>query len=250
MSLLPAADLALLAASGVLGGLANALAGGGTLLTFPAFLAAGVPPVVANASNALAIWPAHAAAAWAERATLAPLLPGWRGRALLLALGGAAGAALLLASGDRAFLALVPPLLGLATLLFALRRRLAGLAGRWLASPAASFVLAVYGGYFGAGLGVMLLAWLGLVLPAGTPPATANALKNLLASLVTAAGILLLVLAGAIDWPAALACLLGAAAGGWLGGRLAGRLPARWVEAFVILAGGGLTLFYGWRIYC
>ncbi len=244
-----AADLLLLALAGVAGGLANALAGGGTLLTFPAFLAAGVPPVVANASNALAIWPAHATAAWAERATLAPLLPAWRGRALLLALGGAAGAALLLASGDRAFLALVPPLLGLATLVFAVRRRLAALAGGWLGSPASSLVLAIYGGYFGAGLGVMLLAWLGLVLPPGTPPATANALKNLLASLVTAASILLLVLAGAIDWPAAAACLVGAIAGGWLGARLAGRLPARWVEAVVILAGAGLTLFYAWRIY-
>jgi uncharacterized membrane protein YfcA len=99
------------------------------------------------------------------------------------------------------------------------------------------------------GLGVMLLAWLGLVLPPGTPPAAANALKNLLASLVTAAGILLLVLAGAIDWPAALACLLGAMAGGWLGGLLAGRLPARAVEVVVILAGTGLTLFYAWRLY-
>ncbi len=243
------ADLLLLAVAGVAGGLANALAGGGTLLTFPAFLAAGVPPVVANASNALAIWPAHATAAWAERATLARLLPAWRGRVLLLALGGAAGAALLLASGDRAFLALVPPLLGLATLIFAFRRRLAALAGNWLASPAASLVLAVYGGYFGAGLGVMLLAWLGLVLPPGTPPATANALKNLLASLITAAGILLLVLAGVIHWPAALACLLGAVAGGWLGGRLAGRLPARAVEAVVILAGAGLTVFYAWKLY-
>jgi uncharacterized membrane protein YfcA len=243
------ADLLLLALAGVAGGLANALAGGGTLITFPAFLAAGVPPVVANASNALAIWPAHAMAAWAERATLATLLPAWRGRMALLALGGAAGAALLLASGDRAFLALVPPLLGLATLVFALRRRLAALAGPWLGSPFSSLVLAIYGGYFGAGLGVMLLAWLGLVLPPGTPPAAANALKNLLASLVTAAGILLLVLAGAIDWPAALACLLGAMAGGWLGGLLAGRLPARAVEVVVILAGTGLTLFYAWRLY-
>ena len=247
--MMPAADLLLLALAGVLGGLANALAGGGTLLTFPAFLAAGVPPVVANASNALAIWPAHATAAWAERATLAPLLPAWRGRALLLALGGACGAALLLLSGNRAFLALVPPLLGLATLVFALRRRLLGWAGPWLASPAASFLLAIYGGYFGAGLGVMLLAWLALVLPAGTSAATLNALKNLLASLVTAAGIALLILAGAIAWPAALACLLGAVLGGWLGARLAGRLPAAWVEACVILAGTGLTLFYAWRIY-
>jgi uncharacterized membrane protein YfcA len=244
-----AADLLLLALAGVAGGAANALAGGGTLITFPAFLAAGVPPVVANASNALAIWPAHATAAWAERATLARLLPAWRGRMAVLALGGAAGAALLLASGDRAFLALVPPLLGLATLIFAVRRRLAALAGGWLASPFSSLVLAIYGGYFGAGLGVMLLAWLGLILPPGTPPATANALKNLLASLVTAAGILLLVLAGAIDWPAAMACLGGAVAGGWLGGRLAGRLPARAVELVVILAGTGLTLFYGWRLY-
>ncbi len=244
-----ATDLLLLALAGVAGGLANALAGGGTLLTFPAFLAAGVPPVVANASNALAIWPAHATAAWAERATLAPLLPAWRGRMALLALGGTAGAALLLASGDRAFLVLVPPLLGLATLIFAIRRRLASLAGPWLASPFASLVLAIYGGYFGAGLGVMLLAWLGLVLPPGTSPAAANALKNLLASLVTAAGILLLVLAGAIHWPAALACLLGAVAGGWLGGRLAGRLPAKAVEAVVILAGAGLTVFYAWRLY-
>jgi hypothetical protein len=240
--------LLLLALAGVAGGLANALAGGGTLLTFPAFLAAGVPPVMANASNAVAIWPAHATAAWAERTRLRPLLAEWRPWAALLAVGGALGAALLLLSGDRAFMVLVPPLLGLGTLVFALRRRLQAWAGP-LGSRPAGLLLAVYGGYFGAGLGVMLMAWLALRLPPATPPATANALKNLLASLITLAGIALLVLAGAVDWPAAGAGLAGAVLGGWLGGRLAGRLPARAVEAVVILVGTALTLFYAWRVY-
>ena len=247
-----ASSLALVAGAGVLGGLVNALAGGGSLITFPAFLAVGLPPVTANATNALAAWPGHAAAAWAERQRLPALLRGRGREAALWVLGGAAGATLLLASGDRVFLALVPPLLGLATLLFALRRRLSAWGARHaalLAHPAPTLLLGCYGGYFGAGLGVMVSAWLAARLPADADAADVNLLKNALAALATSAGLVLLVLAGAIAWVPAAIGFVGALAGGWLGGRLARRLPPQVIAGAVIAAGGGLTLAWAWRIY-
>lgn len=246
------ASLALVAAAGVLGGLVNALAGGGSLITFPAFLAVGLPPVTANATNAVAAWPGHAAAAWAERDRLPALLRGRGQEAALWVLGGATGAALLLAGGDRLFLALVPPLLGLATLLFALRRRLAAWGARngvLLNHPAPTLLLGCYGGYFGAGLGVMVSAWLAARLPAEADPADVNLLKNALAAMATSAGLLLLVPAGAIAWLPAGIGFAGALAGGWLGGRLARRMPPRFIAGAVISAGALLTLAWAWRIY-
>jgi uncharacterized membrane protein YfcA len=239
---------ALILLASLAGGVANALAGGGSLLTFPAFLAAGLPPVTANATNAIAAWPGHAMAAWAEREKLPALLARHRGELLRMAAGGAVGALLLLAAGDRVFLALVPPLLGLATLVFALRGRLVG-AGRGLGDPRLGLPISVYGGFFGAGLGVMVMAWLAGRLPPGTGMAEANLLKNVLAAATTAAGILLLIGAGAVAWPEALVGLAGAIAGGWLGARVARLLPGAWIARIVIAAGTLLTLVYAWRVY-
>lgn len=242
------AALLLIFLASIAGGIANALAGGGSLLTFPAFLAAGLPPVTANATNALAAWPGHVTAAWADRDRLPPLLAAHRGEMLRMACGGLAGALLLLAGGDRVFLALVPPLLGLGTLVFACRVWIQRHAG-WLASPAAGLPLAVYGGYFGAGLGVMVMAWVSARLPPGTPPADANLLKNVLATSATTAGILLLAASGMVAWGGAAVGLAGAVLGGWLGGWLARRLPSAWIARIVIAVGGTLTLAYAWRIY-
>ncbi|WP_158292056.1 sulfite exporter TauE/SafE family protein [Paracraurococcus ruber] len=240
-------DLVLILLAGIAGGLANALAGGGSLLTFPAFLAAGLPPVTANATNAVAAWPGHVVAAWAERERVPALLAAHRAEFLRMAAGGLVGALLLLAGGDRVFLPLVPPLLGLATLAFALRRHLAR-GARALAHPVPGLLLALYGGYFGAGLGVMVMAWVAAREP-GLAPAEANLRKNLLATSATTAGILLLVAAGTVDWPAALVGLAGAVLGGWLGGRAARLLPPAWIGRIVIATGTLLTLGYAHRIY-
>lgn len=237
--------------AGVAAGLANALAGGGTLLTFPALMAAGLPPLVANASNALAVAPAHPMAAWAQRGQL-PAARAMRPLLLAALLGGAAGAMLLLATPARLFEAFVPGLIGLATLLFAaggaLQRALGGAPG-WRPRRALLLMLpcAIYGGYFGAGLGIMLMAVLRLAGEA--EPHRANALKNLLASAAVLAGILILGSAGLVAWGPTLAVLAGSVLGGWAGGRLAGRIPAAWLRGGIIAAGTAMTLFYAWRLW-
>lgn len=237
--------------AGVAGGLANALAGGGSLLTFPALMAVGLPPLVANATNALAVSPAHPMAAWAQRSELPPAATL---RPLLLAalLGGALGAGLLLATPARFFEAMVPALIGLPTLLFAaggaIQRALGGTPG-WRPHRAMVLLLpcAAYGGYFGAGLGIMLMAMLRL---AGEADAhRANALKNLLASAAVLAGLVILTGAGLIAWGPMLAVLAGSVLGGWAGGRLAGRIPAGWLRGGIITAGTGMTGFYAWRLW-
>ncbi len=248
--MLAAGEAALLLGAGLVGGMLNAVAGGATLITFPALLAVGLPPVVANASNALALTPGHLLAALADRAKLPPA------RALALPLlitlaCGIAGAVLLLATPARLFIALVPALIGFATLVFALgpalqraararapRRgvRLAGLAGG-----------ALYGGYFGAGLGVMLLAL--LVATGPEAPREANAVKNVLSTAAGLAAVLVLASAGTIAWGPALTMLAGAFAGGYLGGRLIAILPARAARAIVVTAGSAMTAAYAWRYW-
>jgi uncharacterized membrane protein YfcA len=248
---------ALLFAAGCMAGFANALAGGGALLVFPAMLAAGLPPTVANASTALAVWPGHAAAVPAALPALRPL-----GRRLLLhlglgALGAAAGAALLLATGDRLLRGLVPWLLLAATLLLAAapwlrlqaERRAAqrgGVPGRGPGAMVAELGCAVYGGYFGAGLGVMLMALYEATGASGGDPRIANALKNLVASAVTAIAIAGFVVADVIAWQPALTALAGAIAGGWLGGRAIQRASPAIVRRVVLGAAALLTAREFW----
>lgn len=238
--------IGLLFAAGVAGGVANALAGGGSLLTFPALLAAGLPPVVANATNALAASPAHPMAAWSARRLLPPPDAAFRRLLWVQLAGGVFGAGLLLLTPGAIFAALVPVLIGFATLVFAfaapLQRALGLASGGFDARRAARFgwPLAIYGGYFGAGLGIMLMAVLRLSGEADA--ARANALKNLLASLAVLAGLVLLLGAGLVAWPEALVVLAGSFLGGWIGGRASRVLPPRVIRAGVILAGTAMTL--------
>jgi uncharacterized membrane protein YfcA len=183
-------QILLLALAGAAGGVTNALAGGATFFTFPAMIAVGLPPVVANASNAVALWPASVVATFAqarEIASIRRLLPPLLAAAFA---GSAAGAALLLNTSDRTFLALVPFLLLAATLLFAVSPRLlpyvrarrpsqVGFGPRRLSLMG---LCAVYGGYFGAGMGIMMMA--GLSLSGVDDVRVANALKNLLAGVI------------------------------------------------------------------
>ena len=177
----------LLLAAGFAGGTVNAIAGGATFFTFPAMLAVGIPPVAANASNTVALFPASLVAAIALRRELATTRRHLLRLVLIGIVGGIAGAVLLLATPDRAFLVLVPWLLLLATSVFAFSPRLLA----WCAPRASAdggfrlgaamlvlvAVCSVYGGYFGAGVGIMLMA--GLDLAGLDDPHAANALKNL-----------------------------------------------------------------------
>lgn len=248
---------ALLFAAGSAAGFANSLAGGGALLVFPAMLAAGLPPTIANASTALTVWPGHAAAVPAALPSLRALGPRLLVHCGLGAFGGAVGAALLLATGDRLLRGLVPWLLLAATLLLAvgpwLRRRSSLRAahggqegaGKWAAEGAC----AVYGGYFGAGLGIMLMALYEATGASGGDPRLANALKNAVASVVTGVAVVGFVLSGAIAWGAALAALAGAVIGGWIGGRAVQRANPAMVRQAVLAAAILLTMREFWALW-
>ena len=246
------ADVLLLLAAGFAGGMVNAIAGGATFFTFPAMLAVGIPPVTANASNTVALCPASLVAAWAQRRDLADLGRHLVPLSAIGVLGGAIGAVSLLLTSDRAFMVLVPFLLLGATLLFALSPRLLALIrarqahdGRFRASPPTMAVTAVasaYGGFFGAGLGILLLATLSL---AGLDRlSTANAVKNLLSSAVYLVAVVIFVVSDAVVWWATLVMLAGALLGGYAGARLARRLPQRVFRAIVIGVGSLLTVWY------
>lgn len=252
-----AIDLLLLLLAGLAAGGMNALAGGGTFFSFPALLAAGLPPVTANATNAVALWPASVAAAWAARGSLRPLggylLP-LLGAGLL---GGLGGGLLLLAGGDDAFRVLIPWLLLAATALFAASPRLGRLlAARRAGAPtqpphgplslSAHALVSVYGGYFGAGMGILQLAAFSIE---GHPLNRANALKNLVSALIYSVASLTFIVAGRVSWAELLVLLVGATLGGYLGGALGQRLPARWLRALVIVVGGGMTFYYFWATY-
>jgi len=236
----PAEALLLALAAFVAGGL-NALAGGGSFLTLPALIAAGVPPVAANATGTLALLPGYFTASWASRRALQPP-PALSLRALVLValLGGAGGASLLLLTPDRWFAGIAPLLLLAATALFAIQPWLQGRLRHAAALPPALagsivFAVCVYGGYFNGGLGILLLAafaTLGL-----RELQAANALKNLVSGLLTTIAVALYALGGALLWREALWMMLFASAGGYAGARLGAHIPAPWLRRFIVVTG-------------
>jgi len=265
-----ATAIALLAAAGA--GLVNALAGGGTLLLFPALLALGLPAVSASVHSTVALWPGFVGALLAQRLELRGQRPRLIALLPFATVGGVAGATLLLHTGEAAFRVAVPWLLLTACLLLALqeplRARWAQLTGApagraaGAADPAAAAVAgaqdrvqrpglvvalligvaAIYGGYFGAGLSVLLLALLGLFLHEGFT--RLNALKQAVALAANLGAAALFLLRAPLQWSLLVGLALAALVGGWLGGRLAGRVPPARLRALVVVLGLVLTLYY------
>lgn len=254
-------QMLLVSGGAFLAGGMNAMAGGGTFFSFPALLAAGVPPVTANASNTVGLCPASLVSAWAYRREALR-----HGRwALLLVVvslfGGIAGGLLLLATSNAAFAQLIPWLLFVATALFALSAQVAtGLAHlrRRLgqseyAAPGGvggalfQFAVAVYGGFFGAGMGILTLA--ALSIQGFEDIQEINALKNLSSGVIYAVSSTTFIIAGAISWPHTLVMLVAAVAGGWAGTAFARRLPARWLRRLVVAVGSVLTVIYFIKTY-
>jgi uncharacterized membrane protein YfcA len=249
-------DIALLLfAVGILGGAINAVAGGATLFTFPAMMAAGLSPIAANASSSIALTPGHLSGVLSERRQLPPLDRRLWLHVVIAAIGGGAGAVLLLWTPDRVFTALVPLLIGVATAIFAFSKQIQA----WvrpadalhhdtpLARQLALVPTAVYGGYFGAGMGVMLMAVFSMTSPWAVR--TANAVKNLLGAAANWAAIVIFVMQGVIAWPQTLVMLLGAVIGGFTGGRLLAVVPVHWIRRFVIAMGVVMTVVYAYRYW-
>ena len=243
----------LLILAGVLAGGVNALAGGGSLITFPALLMTGLPSVQANVTNSVSVFPGYLSSVLGSRADLAGQrhrLP-WVLPACVA--GSAAGCALLLATPARAFELIVPFLVLAAAATLAFQERLRSLVGHPRALPprraavtlqAVVFLGAVYGGYFGAALGVMYVAALALILD--EPLHRINALKNVLSAAVGLVTVLVFAVFAPVHWAAVLILAPATVAGGYAGAHLARRLPARILRTVIVTYGTavGLILLY------
>jgi uncharacterized membrane protein YfcA len=237
-------SVALLAGAGLLAGGVNAVAGGGSLISFPALLAAGYPAVTANVTNTVALFPGYAGSVAGGRPELVGQSSRVRVIGLLSVLGGVAGAVLLLTTPSDVFRAVVPFLILMACGLLLMQPWLAkqvqkrAVAGSRQYSPTlllGTLLAAVYGAYFGAGLGVMLLGVLGIFL--AEPLRRINALKNVLSLVINAVALVAFGLFGPVAWEAVLVIALASLAGGYLGARVASRIPSSLLRGAVVVYG-------------
>jgi uncharacterized membrane protein YfcA len=245
-------EFVLVGLAAIAAGAVNALAGGGTLITFPMLTFLGIPAVAANITNTVALCPGYFGGTIAQRNDL----QGQKNRLWLIVpasiAGGVIGGFLLLRTGERLFRELVPYLILLASLLLAIqdpvrgwltRRMKEGQSGgleklTWLPVGLAS----VYGGYFGAGLSVIVLSALGLTLEDSLT--RLNALKQAVAFTVNVAAAIFFLFSGQVVWSAALVMAVGALIGGILGGRLAGRIKPSTLRLTVVLIGVIIAIIY------
>lgn len=258
-------NLLVLFIAAILGGTLNSVAGGGSFIGFPALVSVGVPPIQANTTNTIALWPGSVAAAWAFRKELVR-----QNKTLLLTLigasllGGIGGAQLLIHTSQTTFLRLIPFLLLLATLLFAFSplinarlkqmaaaKRKEGASARLstvalIRTAVLQLIIAVYGGYFGGGIGILMLASLGMMGMEDIHEM--NAVKNTLAACINGVAVVTFIFFKEIVWPYALLMIVGAIIGGFGGGYYARKIDPRIIRGFVIVVGTLLTLafFFSW----
>ena len=242
--------------AGALGGALNAVAGGGSFIAFPALHVHGVAPIAANATNTVALWMGVTASTGAyrkrldlSRRVMVPL-------AITSLIGGVAGAYLLLHTPAQTFLRVLPWLMLGATLLFVFGGRLGrskeGL-GRDISSNALVFAsvfelfVAVYGGYFGGGVGIVNLAMLAAI--GMTDIHAMNALKVVLGGIINGVAVITFIVAGAVVWKQGTIMIAGALLGGYLGAHYALKLPQAWIRWFVIVVGTGMTVYFFWKAY-
>ncbi len=241
------AFIALLFVAGFLSGVVNAIAGGGTFLTFGALTLAGVPPISANATSSIVQFPGYITSTLAYVSELKQIWKSAVVLALISAVGALGGALFLISLSNPTFRDMVPWLLLAATAVFA--------AGPWLrpkaageshaASPlgiAMQAATSFYGGFFGAGMGIMMLASLGLA--SGGSYHRMNALKNFLSIVIAAVAIAVFTAAGAVSWLHAVIMVPAVALGGWAGVSLAKRAPQAVLRWLVVAAGTGLAIYY------
>ena len=241
----------LLAGAAFAAGVLNAIAGGGSFLTLPALVFTGMPPIMANATSALAVSPGYLGSTLGFRAELRSLpLRRLQREMVISALGGLAGALLLLVTPAKVFSGIVPWLLLFATALFAagpsIARRAAGAANmahglvKW--REPGLLLTAIYGGYFNGGLGILLMAL--YAVTGESRIHTANALKNLNSLVLSWLSVTAFVLAGAIAWKEGLLMMVAATLGGFFGARWSRRLPAQWVRSGVIATGVLMSVLF------
>ena len=243
--------------AGILGGALNAVAGGGSFIAFPALLFSGVAPIAANATNTVALWVGTTASSGAyrkhldiSRRVMIPLT-------VTSLLGGIAGAYLLLHTPAQTFLRVLPWLMLGATLLFMFGSRLSRGSKSGVAHDASTsaltlavlfeLIVAVYGGYFGGGVGILNLAMLATI--GMTDIHAMNALKVVLGAVINGIAVITFVVAGAVAWKPGIVVTVGALFGGYFGAHYAQKLPPAWIRTFVIVVGSGMTIYFFWKAY-
>ncbi len=238
----------LLAAVAFIAGCMNAVAGGGTFITFPTMMFTGIPAVVANASNSVALFPASLASAWAYRQDFARFEGiSMKALAVVSSLGGLVGAALLIYTPERTFSSMVPWLLLIATTIFAFGPKLAPKLRKYVQiTPGAlltiQFFISIYGGYFGGAMGIVMLAFFTLF---GMSDLNAmNAMKALLAGLINAIAVVLFVVAGKIAWPQTIVMLIAAVIGGYYGARVARNINPLFIRRAIIVISVIVTIVF------
>jgi len=243
--------------AGALGGALNAVAGGGSFIAFPALLFTGVGPVAANATNTLALWVGVTASGGAyrkhlniSRRVLIPLI-------VMSIVGGLAGAVLLIKTPANTFLRVLPWLLLGATLLFAFGKHLTGKISAGISHESSNaavagacvfeLFVAVYGGYFGGGMGIMNLAMLAAI--GMTDIHAMNALKVVLGGFINGVATFTFIATGAVVWRQGAVMTAGALLGGYCAAHYAQKLPQSWIRAFVIAIGFAMTIYFFVRAY-
>lgn len=244
----------------VVGGTLNSVAGGGSFFTFPALIFVGIPAIAANASNTVALWPGSVASMWAYRHEITQ-----QKRSFLILMvstsliGGIIGAQLLLHTPASIFQGLIPYLLLLATLLFALsgpittRLRMRNV-GKVRLSPStliavaiAQLIIATYGGYFGGGIGILMLATLAMMGMEDIH--VMNGLKTALASCINGVAVVIFIFARAVVWPETILMIVGAIIGGYGGAYYARKVNPNLIRGFVIVVGFAMSAYFFINIY-
>jgi uncharacterized protein len=243
----------------ILAGTLNSVAGGGSFITYPALLFSGVPPINANTTSTIALWPGTVASVGAyrkeieaERQGLVPLL-------IVSLIGGIIGALILRNTTQDTFARLLPFLLLLATLLFAFGKRISDRARKMVSGRALppstirigviafQFFIAIYGGFFGGGIGMMMLAAYALLGMDNIH--RMNGVKTLMATVINGAAVVIFIFSGLIYWPQAIVMVVGAIIGGYTGATYAQRINPVYVRQFVIVVGCVLTVIFFVRTY-
>ena len=243
--------IALLVGTGVIAGIIASIVGGAAVVVYPALIASGVSPQLAAVCNLTALMPATMLAALSDHTQLPPLNRAFLGLIVTSVVGAGLGASLLLLTPERMFSVFVPLLLGFATVLFAYSERIS----TWLRSRAAdrghavSFNLAslkmllpvsFYGGYFGAGVGILMLGVFSVAT--GGDYRSANVTKNFVTSLNGLAASIIFISHGAVVWPQTLALMAGTIGGGLIGARIARIIPRHVVRILIVAVGAALTV--------
>jgi uncharacterized protein len=247
----------LLFVAAVLAGAMNSVAGGGSFFSFPALIFTGVPPIPANATNTVAVWPGSVASVFSywkrlphSPRVMVPLIA-------ISVIGGWVGALVLLRTPQATFMKLIPYLFAVATLLFAFGKRLTGALGHlvkrqgppsWpivVGLTIVQFFIALYGGFFGGGIGILMLAMLEMVHIEDIH--AMNGLKTVLATSINGAAVVTFIVAKKVVWPQGILMVVGAIAGGYYGAHYAQKLDPRWVRATVICVGAGMSIYFLWK---